>query len=117
MYKQVIVFNRDILKKIGKGKLAAQVAHASLAALREAERIRPSLVKARESSGAKKIVVKAPEKELLKLYEIARIRGLPAALIRDAGHTQLIPGTITALGIGPAPEKYVDELTGKLKLL
>ncbi len=117
MYKQVIVFNSDILRKVGKGKLAAQVAHASLGALREAERIRPGLVRAWERRGAKKVVVKAPKDVLIERYEIAKLRGLPCYLVRDAGHTQLPPGTITALGIGPAPEKRVDQITGDLKLL
>ncbi len=117
MYKQVIVVNREILKKIGKGKLAAQVAHASHFSLREALKRRPSIVYAWESSGAKKVVLKASRDEILVIYERARARGIPAALIHDAGHTQLPSGTLTALGLGPAPEKILDELTGHLKLL
>ena len=110
--KQVIVVNSSL--KMGKGKTCAQVAHASLEAYLRAEgRVR----EAWRQQGAKKVVVKAPEEELLALWERAKREGLPVALIKDAGLTQLKPGSITALAIGPAEEGKVDKLTGHLKLL
>ncbi|NPA22636.1 MAG: peptidyl-tRNA hydrolase [Candidatus Micrarchaeota archaeon] len=110
--KQVIVINQDI--KMGKGKMCAQVAHASLEAYQRA----PWFNKWQwERSGVKKVVLKAPEKELLRLYDQAKKQGLNPVLIRDAGHTQLEPGTITALGIGPYPDEVLDNITGHLKLL
>ena len=36
---------------------------------------------------------------------------LPTALIRDAGHTVVAPGTITCLGIGPAQVSAIDAVT------
>ncbi|GAH46165.1 unnamed protein product, partial [marine sediment metagenome] len=38
-------------------------------------------------------------------------------LVRDAGLTQLAPGTTTALGIGPISSKDIDKITGDLPLL
>ena len=41
----------------------------------------------------------------------------PWSEVTDAGHTQIAPGTITCLSIGPAPEENIDKITGDLKLL
>lgn len=110
--KQAIVARTDI--GMGKGKLAAQVAHASLSAYEDTdERTR----KEWKGSGQKKVVLKAQgEKELFRLADLADREGLPNAIIRDAGHTQLDPGTVTALAIGPGPDNIVDKVTGDLSL-
>jgi len=113
MYKQVIIIRKDI--KMGSGKIAAQASHASLEAYKKAD---AKAKKEWESGGSKKVVVGAGSfKELFALYEQAHTAKLPCAMISDAGKTQLEKGTITALGIGPAEEKRLDKITGKLKLL
>ena len=113
MYKQVIVIRRNL--KLSRGKLAAQVAHASLEAYRRADR---RIAEAWESSGSKKVVLRAENaRELMELRRKARAEKLPAALIRDAGHTEVPAGTITALGIGPEKETKINKITGKLKML
>ncbi len=111
--KQVIAVRRDL--RLSPGKLAVQAAHASLEAYRRADtRSR----EAWEDSGAKKVVVRVPDlKTLLDIHERAKRLGLPHALIRDAGRTEIPRGTITALGIGPCPEGELDKITGGLKLL
>jgi len=38
-------------------------------------------------------------------------------LIKDAGHTQVDPGTVTCFGTGPWFEEEIDKVLGKLKLL
>ena len=113
MYKQVIVVRNDL--KLSKGKLAVQVAHASLDAYKKAEKKERALW---EGTGAKKVVLKVKDnRELLRAFNLAKEYHLPCSLIKDAGRTELEPGTMTAVAIGPANEGDIDKVTGKLKLL
>ncbi|MEM7820621.1 MAG: peptidyl-tRNA hydrolase Pth2 [Candidatus Aenigmatarchaeota archaeon] len=111
--KQAIVVRTDL--KMGKGKLAAQCAHASIAAfLRASEIVRERWL----GEGMAKVVLKvSSECELRKILSAAKRARLPAEMIIDRGLTQLEPGTPTAVGIGPAEDETVDKITGKLKLL
>jgi PTH2 family peptidyl-tRNA hydrolase len=113
MYKQAIVVRSDL--KLSKGKTAAQAAHASLEAYKKAgSKERDSW----EKEGSKKVVLKVEsESELLKAFNLAKELHLPCSLIKDAGRTEVEPGTATAVGIGPAQEKEIDKVTGKLKML
>ncbi len=114
--KQAIVARQDI--KMGKGKLAAQVAHASLSAAEEAMNRHYDWYEEWKGEGQKKVVLKVKsEAELRELFKRAKSARLPAALVEDRGLTQLEPGTLTCLGIGPGPDADVDAITGKLKLL
>ena len=111
--KQVIVVNQAL--DLPKGKLAAQVAHASVASLLTAgpEKVNPWL-----QVGMPKIVVKAADDSVLqKLEEKARAENVPAQLIRDAGKTVVAEGTMTCLGVGPDTAERVDLITGDLSLL
>jgi len=110
--KQAIVARRDL--GMSPGKLAAQVAHASLSAYEKSDPKRRSEWK---GGGQKKVVLKADgEKAIHELADRARREGLPHAVIRDAGHTQLDSGTVTTLAVGPGPDNLVDRITGELKL-
>ncbi len=113
MYKQAIVIRADL--QMGRGKIAAQASHASLQAyLKCDEETRDAW----EKEGGKKITLKVnTEKELIDVHNAAKKRKLPACIIRDAGHTQVEPGTTTAVAIGPAEEDEIDVITGMLKLL
>lgn len=111
--KQSIVVRTDL--NMSKGKLSAQVAHASLKAYKKA----PDEIKKKwERAGSRKIILKVDSKnELSELKKIADNRGVPAALIVDEGRTELKKGTFTALAVGPSSEEKVDSVTGDLKVL
>jgi peptidyl-tRNA hydrolase len=111
--KQIIVVNESL--KLPRGKLAAQVAHAAVAAFLEASAEAQRLWLA---EGMPKVVVKSESAdELRQLEEAAQRRGIPACLITDAGKTVVPAGTTTCLGLGPALENELDKLTGGLKLV
>lgn len=114
-YKQVIIFRKDL--NLSKGKIAAQAGHAAVSSATEARIYNKNWYKAWIMEGQRKIVVKVKnKKELLKFREYAVDLGLPNSLIVDRGLTEIPAGTITCLGIGPAPSEKIDRLTGELKL-
>ncbi|RLG47705.1 MAG: peptidyl-tRNA hydrolase [Thermoproteota archaeon] len=114
--KQVIAVRADL--PMSRGKLAAQVAHAACGASDLAREREPELWREWVLSGAKKVVVAVrSEEELLRVFEDARREGLPAFLVRDAGRTELPPGTPTAVAVGPHRSDLVDKVTGSLSLL
>ncbi len=112
-YKQVIVVRDDL--KLSRGKLAVQVAHAAILGYERCDE------KTREMwrlTGQKKIVVKVPDlRSLMEVKEKAEEANLTVAVVRDAGLTEIPPGTITAVAIGPDEERKVDKVTGNLPLL
>ena len=114
--KQAVVVRTDL--QMGKGKIAAQVAHASLSAAEEAMRRRAEWYEAWKDGGQAKVVLKVKsEDELREIHKKARAAGLPSSLIEDRGLTQVEPGSVTCVGVGPGPDSEVDKLTGDLKLL
>ena len=113
--KQVIVIRTDL--GMGKGKIAAQSAHASVLALDKTRKEAPEWASEWEQQGSAKVVLKVKNKEaLVTLFEEMK-KKLPCALIRDAGHTQVTPGTVTCFACGPAPDATIDKYTSELKLL
>ncbi len=111
--KQVIVVRKDLC--LSKGKLAAQVAHASLGAYRKSGKKERSDW---ESTGEKKVVVEAQaEEELFEAKRNAENLGISTCLVKDAGKTEIPKGTTTALGLGPASKEKIDKVTGHLPLV
>jgi PTH2 family peptidyl-tRNA hydrolase len=115
-FKLVVAVRRDL--EMGKGKIAVQVGHAAISSSEDGKRVHPEWWNEWFRSGQCKVAVKVDtESELYKLNQEARNLGLPSAIIRDSGLTQLPPGTATCVGIGPAPADLVDKITGNLPLL
>ena len=130
-YQQVLVGQKSL--KMRAGKLAAQAAHASLAAVTggPGAHIRTDAQGGHELVVAldadlyawltgrfKKICVYVQsEAELLALHAQAQAAGLRCALIQDSGLTEFggVP-TYTVLAIGPHPKAVLDPLTGNLPL-
>lgn len=84
---------------------------ATLACYKALVKKNPSLVGHWERTGQAKIALKASsEEQILELEAIAKSLDLCARSIKDQG-------TTAVLGIGPAPVKLVNEVTGKLRLL
>ena len=112
-FKQVILVRKDL--KLSKGKMSAQVAHASVDALLKSHK---DDIKAWKEQGMGKIVLwAADQKELFAIKQKAEDAGLAVALIVDAGRTAIAPGTVTCLGIGPDVVEKIDKITGHLKLV
>eukprot|EP00340_Litonotus_pictus_P000807 CAMPEP_0170527938 /NCGR_PEP_ID=MMETSP0209-20121228/13435_1 /TAXON_ID=665100 ORGANISM="Litonotus pictus, Strain P1" /NCGR_SAMPLE_ID=MMETSP0209 /ASSEMBLY_ACC=CAM_ASM_000301 /LENGTH=100 /DNA_ID=CAMNT_0010818833 /DNA_START=314 /DNA_END=616 /DNA_ORIENTATION=+ len=98
--------------------MAAQVAHGVLECYKKALKEKPEFVSNWESySGSAKIVLQVKSlKEIKELEQAAVSIGVPYAVITDAGRTEIEPGSITVIAVGPAPEDAVNKITGKLEL-
>lgn len=125
-HKQVIVVRKDL--NMRKGKIAAQAAHASMAALlnnsryteddhlmlKLTDKIKPWL-----EAGFTKVVVSVDsEEELLAVHQKCVDSSVITALIQDSGFTEFngVP-TYTAVAVGPDEHAVIDTITGGLKLL
>lgn len=136
--KQVIVVRKDI--QMSKGKMAAQVAHASLKAVMDAayrstsgpdtmgQNFAMSIFGFKVGSPiqvwldnerfTKICVYVETEKDLDMIYESAKMAGLPCSLIIDNGLTQFNGVyTKTCVAIGPDYPDKIDPITGSLKLV
>jgi peptidyl-tRNA hydrolase, PTH2 family len=115
-FKQVIVVRRDV--KMGTGKLAAQVAHAAVMGAEKAKAHKQEWFDAWFNGGQAKVVVKVKTvEELMEIRKQADQLRLPVVQVQDKGLTQIPSGTITCIGIGPAPSDVVGRVTDNLKLL
>ena len=116
--KQVILARDDL--NMRKGKLAAQVAHASVAVCLELASL-PKKASQRvpfdlwmEDGHAKIVLGVLTEEELVAAYKAAKAAGIPATLITDSGTTEFrgVP-TKTVVSIGPWWTDDIDLITGK----
>ncbi len=113
--KLVLVVNNDL--KMGKGKIAAQVGHASVSATLKAGENNPVALDSWLKSGQKKICLKTTYDELMEISAKAKINKIQIVEINDAGKTQIPSGSLTVVAFGPDEDSRLEELTGHLKLL
>lgn len=124
--KQVIVVRKDL--NMRKGKIAAQVAHASMAFFSEnndSKRVDEVHVKLTETeaqwlstSRAKIVASVDSEDQLRDLIFHAESKGVSVYPIIDAGRTEFHgEPTLTCASFGPGYIEDLDEITGNLKLL
>lgn len=132
--KQVIIIRTDTNPKMRKGKMIAQGAHASMKVIfdmmEESHFVggvgydltigikEDSPLDIWMSKLFKKIVVGGTKDELIEVYQKAKMKKIPCALIKDKGLTEFGGEiTITACAIGPDDPDKIDKVTGHLKLL
>lgn len=114
--RMAAIFRADL--PLSPGKLAAQAGHAFLTVWREAADKFPERIHSYDDFGQTKLVLLAPDlATLTRIYAKARERNIPAALISDAGRTELEAGTVTVLGLGPMSKTDSNALTRGLSLL
>lgn len=130
--KQIILVRNDI--KMPKGKLAAQVAHASAGVILETiwhvDRLGDRNWKSTESTDIglimenwlndsfTKICLKVESlEEMESLKQQADLLQIPTCIIMDNGRTVFSEPTITCCAIGPYWNDSLDQLLGHLKLL
>lgn len=112
--KLTLVVRADL--DMGRGKIAAQVAHAAVAAV--LANLGSAAIAAWLREGQPKVVLRAGSiEELQFVAEDASSAGLPVQLVRDAGRTQVAAGTITCCAIGPAQDDRINAVTSDLSLL
>ena len=125
--KQVIVVRKDI--DMPKGKLAAQVSHASMGAMLQLMRSDDGNAyhfDVKENCGASKwlngsftkIVLYCDSlEEMLEIHDKAKENNLNACLIEDEGRTVFNEPTYTCLGLGPDFNEKFDGITSHLKMV
>ena len=131
--KQVLVVRKDLDMSVGK--YGAQVSHASLGSI--FSKMHREVVDTKVTYSfeldlevgmdrafdewlnkrfTKIVVYVKSEQQLKNIHQKAIDKGLPCALIQDAGFTEFDEPTYTCLGIGPAYPEDFKGVTSRLSL-
>ncbi len=129
--KQVILVRRDL--KMPPGKLAAQVAHASMGALLKSSF--NAVVPVQEEQRPCRVIPMSPPmnlwldgaftkvclgvdslEELIDYKNKAEDARILNCVIKDSGRTVFKEPTITCMALGPDYTSVIDTVTGQLKL-
>ncbi len=113
-----MVFAIPMKLKMGKGKIAAQVGHATIGLYKQLlERKNEKLMKVWEQSGSKKIVLKIPKKSSIgDILHKSRNMGLIQHIVTDAGRTQIAAGSQTVIAF-VGSSNALKHLTNTLSLM
>lgn len=108
-----LIVRKDLT--LSSGKLAVQCSHAAVQCSLMVKKHHPRIFERWMNHGSRKICLAIENLSLLSsLKDRARESGLMVYLVKDAGRTELPAGTVTVLGIGPAPRSVIDLLTENL---
>lgn len=112
MMKQAIIIRKDL--KMSKGKIAGQVAHASLKAYQNTT---PCIREEWDNTDYTKIILKCNNlQEIYNLSEKADSMQIGNFIVHDKGRTQIPKNSVTCIGIRPDKSEKIDEITRDLKL-
>ncbi|GMK40561.1 peptidyl-tRNA hydrolase [Paenibacillus sp. CCS19] len=102
---EYFVVNNEL--NMSAGKVAAQVAHvATIIAMNEKNQTFSDWF----YKDQRKIILRGKEKDLLKLIELG------AYHIRDNGHTEVPPNSLTCVGFAPNTKEAMKPYIGRLRL-
>jgi len=118
-YKFAIVMRTDL--DMRKGKMCSQAGHAvgslMYCAIMDLN-LREKIFRWFREGNQTKVVLKVSSKqELYEIIQKAHSLSVPSFPVHDAGKTQIDPGTLTCVGIGPDTNENIDAIVGRLKLL
>lgn len=121
--KQVFIVNSDL--KMGKGKIAVQVAHGEVFYMSEInDRFADDCMSERfsdwtfdEDKLMKKVVLKATRDEMLFLLGVLAKENIWNETVIDKGLTQVPADSMTCIVIEPLEEQEADTYFGSYKLL
>lgn len=100
------------------GKLIAQAAHAAVGASELSKKNKHKAWKRWRDEGAKKVALEVESlDEFERLTKKADELEVIKIIIQDAGYTEVPPGTVTAIGLGPDRSNLLDKITGSLPLI
>lgn len=111
-HKMVMIVRTDL--EMSAGKVAAQCVHAALGAVRESN---PDTVALWTSIGEAVVTLRCDNfDKMMALHKKAKDNGLVAHAMMDAGRTEVEPGTVTVVAIGPDTCSRVNSITKRLRL-
>ena len=115
-YKMCIVLRTDL--GMSTGKLIAQACHAAVGASEMAKKENHRAWMRWRDEGGKKVALEAESlEEIEELVKRADELDIVNVVIQDAGLTEVPPGTVTAMGLGPDLSERIDKVTGNLPLI